>query len=62
MSRYYIDKGAHRYFRYEARGGTTDCGHALGSFHTKEQALEAVLEEKRNHEIYKHSGPGSWED
>lgn len=62
MSRYYIDKGAHRHYRYEARGGTTDCGHSLGSFHTKEEALEAVLREKRYNEIYNPSGSGSWND
>lgn len=62
MSRYYIDKGAHRHFRYEARGGTTDCGYALRSYHTKAEALEAVLRDREMQERYRHVGPGSWDE
>lgn len=62
MSRYYIDKGSHRTFRYEARGRTGDYGYALGSYRTKEEALEAALRDRETQERYSNVGPGSWED
>lgn len=52
MSKYYTDKGAHRTFRYEARGDDGVIGYALGSYRTKAEAYEAVLRDKEKQEIY----------
>lgn len=61
MSRYYIDRGIHRTYRYQARGSTGDYGYALGSYRTKEEALEAVLRDKREQEAYRNVGP-PWDE
>lgn len=61
VSKHYIDRGAHRTFRYEARGDNGTTGYALKSYRTKEEALEAVLRDKETQELYKNVGPGSWD-
>lgn len=57
MSEHYIDHGAHRTFRYQARGSDGCQGYSLGSFRTKAEALEAVLEDQRSQERYRGIGP-----
>jgi hypothetical protein len=49
-SEHYIDKGPYRAFRYEARGVNNNVGYSIGTFRTKEKALEAVLKERHERE------------
>lgn len=63
MSKYYIDRGAHRTYRYQAHGNNGTIGYMLGCYRTKEQAVEAVLRDKEERERY--AGYGSrhgWDD
>jgi hypothetical protein len=62
VSKYYIDKGSHRRNRYEARGREGDYGYSLGSYSTKEEALEAALRDRESNDRYRNVGPGSWDD